>query len=74
MAKDIQLNLTSDEAYVIFELVKRFSDSGSLAIEHKAEERALWNLGCLLEEKLEKVFDKDYSEIIELCRERLEDD
>jgi len=34
------------------ELLSRYSDSESLVIEDQAEQRALWNLLCVLERQL----------------------
>ncbi|MCL1138993.1 hypothetical protein [Shewanella pneumatophori] len=46
MSKQVELKLTEDEAWVLFEFVRRFSDSDKLDIEDQAEQRALWNLCC----------------------------
>ena len=37
---------------VQIELLSRYSDSESLVIEDQAEQRALWNLLCVLERQL----------------------
>ncbi|WP_037410982.1 hypothetical protein [Shewanella fidelis] len=49
MSKRVEIKLTEDEAWVLFEFVRRFSDSDKLDIEEQAEQRALWNLCCTFE-------------------------
>lgn len=52
MSKSVNISLTEDEAWVLFELTRRFSDTDKLAIEDQAEERALWNLCCVFEKTM----------------------
>ncbi|MEQ1891273.1 MAG: hypothetical protein ABL998_01925 [Planctomycetota bacterium] len=47
----ITLQLSADEALVLFEFLGRFSTQEVLRIEDQAEERAPWNLNCLLEKQ-----------------------
>ena len=44
MGDPVRLELTGDEALVLFEFLFRFDDDGSLTIQDQAEERALWKL------------------------------
>ncbi|WP_444894578.1 hypothetical protein ACJJIE_10720 [Microbulbifer sp. TRSA001] len=74
MSKDVKITLTEDEAWVLFELTRRFSDSDKLSVEDPAEERALWNLCCIFEKALHQETDLDYTDFIKLCRNRLRDD
>ena len=69
----VQLSLTSDEALVLHELLQRFSGSGALNLEDQAEERALWNLCCLLEKELLKPLSASYPQALEAARSRLRD-
>lgn len=71
--EDIQISLTKDEALVLFEMLSRFSDTGSLTIEHQSEERALWNLNGLLEKKLTEPLKPNYKELLQAARENLKD-
>lgn len=71
---EISIKLTNDEALVLFELLARFSDRDSFDIEHQAEERALWNLKCVLQEVLVEVLEPDYISLVDAARERLKDD
>ena len=70
---EIALTLTRDEALVLFEFVSRFSDTDELSIIDQAEERALWNLTCVLEKVLSEPFGADYKEVIRQAQERLRD-
>ncbi|WP_444892213.1 hypothetical protein ACJJIW_08315 [Microbulbifer sp. JMSA004] len=74
MSKDVKITLAEDEAWVLFELTRRFSDSDKLSVEDPAEERALWNLCCIFEKALHQETDLDYTDFIKLCRNRLRDD
>ena len=67
------IELSSDEALVLFEFLERFSDTDQLSIQDQAEQRALWNLCCLLEEKLVEPFRRDYDVLLAQARERLRD-
>ena len=69
----VQLALTRDEALVLHDLLQRFSASGSLGIEDQAEERALWNVCCLLERELVEPLSSVYAEALAAARSRLRD-
>lgn len=74
MTKEVNITLTEDEAWVLFELTRRFSDSDKLNIEDQAEERALWNLCCIFEKTLRQESEIEYKEFIAQCRDRLRDE
>lgn len=46
--KKITIELMTDEALVLFDLLGRYSDNDKIEIEDQAEQRALWNLECEL--------------------------
>lgn len=46
---DVLIRLTPAEAAVLSELLRRYSETDRLSIEHPSEQRALWNLQCLFE-------------------------
>lgn len=74
MAESVRLELTADEALVLFDLLSRFSNTDVLAIEDQAEQRVLWNLCCLLEKHhLVESFSADYHRLIRQARDRLRD-
>jgi hypothetical protein len=68
-----EITLTADEALVLFEFLQRFSETGKLEIEDQAEERALWNLCCLLESQVFDVLPADYLTALQQARDRLRD-
>ena len=69
----VEIELTKDEAIVLFEFLTRFSDNKKLNVKHQAEERALWNLQCLLEPELSEILLPDFDKILNKARERLKD-
>jgi hypothetical protein len=74
MANEIEIKLTEDEAWVLFEVTRRFSESDQLDIADQAEQRALWNLCCVFEKTLHQESDLEYTDHIAQCRERLRDE
>ncbi len=72
-AAGVSLNLSPDEALVLFELLSRYSDSDRLEIIDQAEQRALWNVCCLLEKELAEPFDPAYLALLSAARDRLRD-
>jgi hypothetical protein len=71
MGVPVRLELTADEALVLFEFLSRYSDSNSLSLVDQAEQRALWNLCCLLESQLVEPFRPDYDALVSAARDRL---
>jgi hypothetical protein len=69
----VRLDLTSDEALVLFEFLSRFNDSDKLSLEDPAEQRALEHLHCLLEKQLVEPIDPNYQELLRQARDRLRD-
>ena len=72
-AKTVRIELTSDEALVLFEFLRRFTDSDVLATEDQAEQRVLWNLCCVLEKVLVEPFSANYPDLLAEARNRLRD-
>ena len=73
MGNAVKLELSADEALVLFAFLQRFDDTKRLAVEDQAEERALWNLHGRLEECLVEIFHPDYLALVEAARNRLRD-
>lgn len=67
----IHLELTNDETLVLFDFLQRFADDATLAVQDRAEQRALWNLHCLLEKQLVEMFRPDYQALVAAARDRL---
>ena len=73
MTERVCLELTSDEALVLFDYLQRFDDEGTLVLQDQAEERALWNLHCLLERQLVEIFHPGCKALVAAARDRLRD-
>ncbi len=67
----VPIELTREEAIVLFELTTRFSDTNRLEILDQSEQRALWNLCCLLEKVLVEPLDARYPDLLEQARQVL---
>jgi len=76
MSDNIKIELSADEALVLFEYLSRFSDTGKTEFEDKSKKIALWNLTCLLEKVMVEPFKPNYGELVHAARVRLrgEDD
>lgn len=70
----VLIPLTRDEAVVLFEFLRRFSETDRLSIEDPAEQRALWNLCCVFEQHASSSFEQDYPAFLEAAREKLRDE
>ena len=69
----ISLELTRDEALVLFEFLARYDESDQLGTVDQAEERALWHLHAMLERVMVEPFSPEYAELLAAARERLRD-
>ena len=67
----VQLDLSADEALVLFEFASRFTDSDQLTIADRSEAQALWNLCGRLERQLTEPFSQQYCELLTQARARL---
>ena len=74
MSNNIKIELSPDEALVLFEYLSRFSDTGKTEFEDKSEKIALWNLTCLLEKVMVEPFKPNYGELVHAARDRLRDE
>ncbi len=74
MKEEIQINLSKDEAIILFEFLSRFSNEEVLEIVDQSEARVLWNILCDLEKDLVEPFSEKYAEILEKARENIRDE
>jgi len=67
------LDLTPDEALVLFELCERFSEAraDTLTLVHPAETVAMWAITGALERALSEPFLPEYEALLNAARERL---
>ena len=73
MDEKITLELSKDEALVLFDWIKRFNEKGNNKFEDQAEERVLWDIEAILEKNLVIPFEKNYSELLRTARKRIRD-
>lgn len=69
----MNVELTQEEALVLFEWLHRMSESSSTVFEDQAEQRALWNVVAVLEAQLTAIVDPRYRELLAEARDRLRD-
>jgi hypothetical protein len=69
----MNLEITSDEALVLFDFLARYSEHNELRIDDQAEQRVLWNLCCVLEKSLPELFDSNYKKLLADARSRVRD-
>lgn len=71
----INIELTKEEAIVLFEFLCRFNESDdSSRFEDQAEQRVLWDIECILEKELSEPFRADYQEIVMKARKVVRDE
>ena len=71
----LNLELTKNEALVLFDFLNRINETERKGLfEDQSEERILWDLEALLEKQLSELFRTDYKEIIEKAREQVRDE
>lgn len=70
----ITLELSHDEALVLFDWLYRFDQSEHKTFEDQAEQRVLWNIEAMLESVLVEPFDVNYKELVEEARARVRDE
>jgi hypothetical protein len=69
----ISIELTSDEALVLFEWIARVHKDGTLVFRDEAEKQVLWDIECILEETLVEPLKPDYEKLVERARARVRD-
>ena len=67
----IQVELSRDEALVLFELLARFEDTSELKLKSNAEFVAVSALAASLQSTLVEPFDPEYKGIVAQASERL---
>jgi hypothetical protein len=64
LPEKIVVELTRQEALVLFEFLRRCDDEEKYAFADQAEQRVLWDLECALQPQLVEVFSPDYKELL----------
>lgn len=69
----MRVELSGDEALVLFEWLARFNELGDSAFKDEAEQEALWHLEHQLEKRVAAVLDPRYPELLDEARARIRD-
>lgn len=72
-AHTVTIELSADEAIVLFEYLARTDESGDCKPEHGGEVAALWRLEGALEKKVHLLFSPEYGDALNAARARLAD-
>lgn len=67
----MKLELTDDQALVLFEWLARLDEREAFPVEDPAEAQVLWCLHGQLEKALSEPFRADYRELVEQARARV---
>lgn len=65
------IDISSDEALVLFDWLTQWDKTGTFAVPGEAEQRVLWNLIAELEKQLAEPFAAEYPALLEAARARL---
>ena len=68
----VTIQLSGDEALVLFDWIGRFNENGDATFRDQAEERVLWNIEAMLEKSLVAPFG-DYLDLLAQARDRVRD-
>ena len=69
----VNIQLTGDEALVLFDWIGRFNENGDGAFRDQAEQRVLWDLEARLEKVLVAPFAGNYGDLLAQARDRVSD-
>ena len=74
MADDgVTLQLSDDEALVLFEWLSRMDNEDALtSLANRSEQRVLWDVVAMLEPQIDELFEPDYKELVQAATERLD--
>lgn len=71
----INIELSKEEAIVLFEFLGKFNENDEISrFEDQAEQRVLWDIGCILEKELSEPFQADYQKIVKKARDKVRDE
>lgn len=72
--RKMDLDLTDDEVLILWEFFHRYSSEEILGIQDQAEQRALWNMECVLEKIVGNCYSGRYEDALKAAMSRLRDD
>ena len=70
----VTLDLTSDEALVLYEWLTRFNQQDDTAFADQAEARVLFDLEAMLEKRLMAPLQSDYAQLLAQARSNVRDE
>ena len=73
MGRSVNVQLTEDQALILFDWLVRFNERDEEHFEDQAEERVLWDLESSLEEQLAATLAADYQSILSAARDAVRD-
>ena len=76
MDRGVAVLLNGDEAVVLFDMLHRWEDDGTLErlpFGDQAEQRLIWDLSAALEPMIDEVFNLDYRDVVERARAAVRD-
>jgi hypothetical protein len=71
--RKVTLELSPEQALVLFEWLSKFNASEGRRFEDQAEERVLWDIEAMLESTLVEPFDAPYEELLAKARAAVRD-
>lgn len=71
--EQVGIELSRDEALVLYEWVRRFNMREDVDFEDQAEERVLWDIEASLESALDEPFGDGYTDLLAVARDRVRD-
>jgi hypothetical protein len=73
MSDAVAIQLSPDEALVLFDWLSRFNESGDGTFRDQAEQRVLWDMHGALESNLVAPLDPQYERLLAQARDRVRD-
>jgi len=70
----VNLDITNDEAVILWNFLRRYSTDEVLVIEDQAEQRALWNLECFFEKEVGNCYEGDWDISLKKSLDNLRDE
>jgi hypothetical protein len=73
MSDAVAIQLSPDEALVVFDWLSRFNESGDGTFRDQAEQRVLWDIHAALESSLAAPLDSQYDLLLAAARKQVRD-
>jgi hypothetical protein len=73
-SKRVKIELTSDEALVLYDWLTRFNQRADTGFVDQAEERVLFDLEAMLEKTLVAPLQSDYADVLAQARSNVRDE